>query len=729
MEIRFAWQIHYLCKFHDSATDPGRLMLTNPLQELDLEDLVAAVVFMAGQYDRISGATGKHFFRNRTNDEIHTRLMKGYSVFEDWPRQYHGFLDQVRAQRKESSLSTGLGKDFGPFHRRLYRLLPSKSLDFMRIEYETYLRSRWDGGLLPAKSLRFSKVGARGKKYLARNEAVSFLQVDENWIDRLTEEGLLHPVIRIRNKNKLTLFDISDCEKAKQYLKQLLNLKEVGKFLVISWKQAKVLVDTGCLTPVYGPAADGYKFWMIRRTDVEKLLNDIESRIVEPETHAHKALSLSSTLAKICVWNFGTGKLVKAILDGKISPCGKIMRKGLDRFVFAKEHVEDFVESFKQDIKEGAISLREAAEILSVSVESIYHFVKRGLLTAHKIRIRKRLTLQLTSDALSRFNSTYILIAKINKEVGTSSRVIADVLSQKGILPVSGPPVDGWQQYLFKRSDLKGMSLSEVVNQAKAKRDPRGKRYTVINAEQAAELLGVGLATIRKLAESGKLKTCSGYTQISNGQAPYLFYRAEVEKYQQTTADYSNLVSAMEAAKIFEQGYESFRKQWVKTKRLIPVKFNIELNKYYFHREDVEALAEIKKRTIPSREAAAILGIQKKTLHKLTIAGKIKPFSGPHVDGYGYNMYLQSDVERLAEEMASFKKADSVSTSEAGLLLGVQRSVIHWLLESGKLKPVAGPHVDGYHKNMYLRSDIEKLKEKSRPQHSVRKQSLQVYPS
>jgi predicted site-specific integrase-resolvase len=143
----------------------------------------------------------------------------------------------------------------------------------------------------------------------------------------------------------------------------------------------------------------------------------------------------------------------------------------------------------------------------------------------------------------------------------------------------------------------------------------------------------------------------------------------------------------------------------------------------------VEAQAEIKKRTIPSREAAAILGIQKKTLHKLTIAGKIKPFSGPHVDGYGYNMYLQSDVERLAEEMASFKKADSVSTSEAGLLLGVQRSVIHWLLESGKLKPVAGPHVDGYHKNMYLRSDIEKLKEKSRPQHSVRKQSLQVYPS
>jgi predicted site-specific integrase-resolvase len=729
IELRFARQIHYLCKVSDSSVDMGRLTLPNPLMELDLEDLVSAVVFMAGQSDRTSGGTGKYLFRNRTNDEIHTLLMKGYSVFEDWPRQYHGFLDQVRAQSKKSSLRTGLWKDFGPFHRRLYHSLPSKSLDFMRIEYETYLRSRWDGGFLTEKSLRFSKVSARGKKYFTRTEAVRFLQVADNRIDQLTAEGLLHPVIRSRHKNKLTLFDISDCEKAKQYLEQLLNLKEVGEFLEISWTQAKVLVAEGCLTPVYGPAADGYKIWMIRRTDVEKLLDDIESRIVEPKTHAHKAFSLSNTLAKICVMNFGTGKLVKAILDGKISPCGKTVRKGLDRFVFAKEHIEDFVESFKQDIKEGAISLREAAEILAVSAANVYHLVKRGLLAAQKIRIRKRLTLQTTRDALSLFNSTYLLIAKINKEVGTSSRVIAEVLSQKGIFPVSGPTVDGGQQYVFKRSDLKDMSLSEVVNQAKTERDPRGKRYAVINAEQAAELLEVDLATIHKLVESGKLKIFSGSPQISNIQTSYLFYRAEVEKYQRATTDYSKLVSSVEAAKIFEQGYGSFRKQWVKTKRLIPVKFNTEFNKYYFHREDVEALAEIKKKTIPSPEAAAILGIQKKALRKLTIAGKIKPFSGPHVDGYGHNMYLQSDVERLAEEMLNFKKAGSVSTSEASLLLGVHRSVIHWLLESGKLKPVVGPHVNGYYKNMYLRSDIEKLKEKSRPQHSVRKQSLQAYPS
>jgi hypothetical protein len=42
-----------------------------------------------------------------------------------------------------------------------------------------------------------------------------------------------------------------------------------------------------------------------------------------------------------------------------------------------------------------------------------------------------------------------------------------------------------------------------------------------------------------------------------------------------------------------------------------------------------------------------MLGVRSVTIFKLTSAGKLKPVSGPHVDGYGWNLYLRKEVEHL----------------------------------------------------------------------------------
>jgi predicted site-specific integrase-resolvase len=710
-ELGLSRQIYLLCGCSIGNGDVSNQRLPNPLLALELEDILSAVVFIAGQYQGITSVTGKRLFPSKRNESFHTPLVKAFATFEDWPHRYYRFLDWKREHNKEDKPGTGLAKDFGDFHHALYERLHSKHLDFMRIEYEDYLCSRWDGGILCSHSLRLSKAGLRNKKFLSKNQVVDFLRIPEKWIDRLITEDILHPVIHNRPNNKLMIFDVSEAEKAEHYLKQLLTLKDVGKILNIEWQSLRSLVDKECLVPAYGPNAGGYKFRLFQKVEVEQLLSEIESRIVDPPTEQSKLLSLKEAVFRISMTGIDIGSLVRAILDRKISPCGKTARKGLDQFVFAEEHVEKYIENLRRDLKGKSISIEEAARIIGVSKRNVYAFIKKGLLTASKICIDKGLSIRTTEEEVSLFNSTYLLPAKIKKDLGTSSKFIVDVLSKKGILPVSGPTIGGEEQYVFKRSHLEHINLTGVVNHAKCKGDPRGKQYSIINGEQAAEFLGVYITDLQEMVESSKLKPYS--TQLhSSGRISYLFYHEDVQGYKDATTDYSKLVSMKEAAEIFGQGYDSFINQWVKTKRLVPASLKYECNQYCFLREDVVSLALIKKNTITSRGAAAILGVDKKAVHRLTTAGKLKPFSGPHVDRYGHNIYLRSDVERLAEEVARLKRAGLISSPEAGKLLGVNRGTIHQWTLSGKLKPVSGPHIDDCYKNMYRRDDIVKMKEK-----------------
>jgi hypothetical protein len=50
-----------------------------------------------------------------------------------------------------------------------------------------------------------------------------------------------------------------------------------------------------------------------------------------------------------------------------------------------------------------------------------------------------------------------------------------------------------------------------------------------------------------------------------------------------------------------------------------------------------------------------MLGVNITCLQKLKVAGVLYPVSGPDVDGFGLNLYLRSDVEKLHSERDAFK--------------------------------------------------------------------------
>jgi hypothetical protein len=99
-------------------------------------------------------------------------------------------------------------------------------------------------------------------------------------------------------------------------------------------------------------------------------------------------------------------------------------------------------------------------------------------------------------------------------------------------------------------------------------------------------------------------------------------------------------------------------KSWVKSHgRLKAVISEGKRGKLFFKIEDIQALVDLKGQAVSSIEAATILKVNCSCIHKWTGNGKLKPISGPKVDGFGLNLYLRSDIENLHKEHEAFKVA------------------------------------------------------------------------
>jgi hypothetical protein len=141
------------------------------------------------------------------------------------------------------------------------------------------------------------------------------------------------------------------------------------------------------------------------------------------------------------------------------------------------------------------------------------------------------------------------------------------------------------------------------------------------------------------------------------------------------------------AAKLFNLYPDNFYNRYVKTGRLRPIIADGRRSKHFFRVEDVESLIEIEKQTIITPKAAKILGVDVSCVDKLVASGTLKPISGPTVDGYGKNLFLRGDVERLHAEREAFKTkcVKEGKTSRFGRPAGPQTSPVQDLI---------GPRID-----------------------------------
>jgi hypothetical protein len=124
-EIAVSRRIYQLCDL--LPLDQRSKERLNPLQSLALQEFVIVLTFIAGLEGEMSWATGRSSKSIKLrNEELHTYITKAHQVFENWPHNFHQFLDKkskggVRFNPRDGRLDTALKEEFGALFKRLYR--------------------------------------------------------------------------------------------------------------------------------------------------------------------------------------------------------------------------------------------------------------------------------------------------------------------------------------------------------------------------------------------------------------------------------------------------------------------------------------------------------------------------------------------------------------------------------------------------------------------------------
>jgi TniQ len=223
--VALSRRIHLLCGLN-VRTGGSLSAQQSHITGLGLRDLTSAVIFIAGQYQGLSGATGKKFARGITNKVQHALYTRAYSVFWDWPNNFYEFLDWRRSREsakfaRQDQSKTGLCRDFGNFYGGLYRYFSSSKFDFLRTAFGEYLLSRWEGIYVPSVNRWKHPPRLRGSdRYVSRFEARRLLGVNYTLIDQYIEAGRLYALVRGGGRKRTFLIEVSSLAKLKRQLDQ-----------------------------------------------------------------------------------------------------------------------------------------------------------------------------------------------------------------------------------------------------------------------------------------------------------------------------------------------------------------------------------------------------------------------------------------------------------------------------------------------------------------------------
>lgn len=103
---------------------------------------------------------------------------------------------------------------------------------------------------------------------------------------------------------------------------------------------------------------------------------------------------------------------------------------------------------------------------------------------------------------------------------------------------------------------------------------------------------------------------------------------------------------------------------------------------------DESAIRSFRAEHVFSDEAAQILGLERLAVQKWARAGRLKPVSGPRIDGCHRYLFRRADLEPL-------RPTQRLTAPQMAEQLGLSRSQVNVRIRHGTLKPVSGPGIDG----------------------------------
>ena len=222
----------------------------------------------------------------------------------------------------------------------------------------------------------------------------------------------------------------------------LLTLRDVARRLGVARDRTRRILEAG-LIPVRNQASGspGGR-WAVERAAVDAFISRIlGSSLPRPRERLGGFDYAVEAARRRGVDMVG---LLRRVQEGTLRPAGlDEAAVGIRRLVFARH---DILALGPASNGGRVLTVQEAARRLGLKWQVVDHLARRGILD--------RSAQGIPAVAVERFSAGFVTGAEMARTRRTSPRALAASLARVGIVPVSGPGVDGGRQNFYRRAEI-----------------------------------------------------------------------------------------------------------------------------------------------------------------------------------------------------------------------------------------------------------------------------------
>ncbi len=363
---------------------------------------------------------------------------------------------------------------------------------------------------------------------------------------------------------------------------------------------------------------------LISPNEIERVLRQLSA--TQQNNHTRQKLSGRHSLTGI----------IQNIISGYARTDGYDLAEGLLTLQFS-----GMVEMVSSD--PDWLAIPAIATKLGMHPVVVWNIIKHRLLPAQqKIIGRSKKNVVHIKD-IEAFEASFVTAGRLARSVGASQITFAHKLMHMGIRPIAGPSIDGTIVYIFRKTDLQCVNLSDL--KSSRFKAPPGRRYTSSKDGAPSALLLtevtklLGLNNIQQtliLVKKGILEK-----QPSIERAVRITEKS-VAQLTQTLSD-PNLVDINEAIKILNTTETILYLQWVHTGAMKVLDF---AHWRFVRKDELQYVLELQENYYTASQAGTFLNVHRSHVPNLERKGLIKSLI---LEGKRrLRLYRREDVEALA---------------------------------------------------------------------------------
>lgn len=369
-----------------------------------------------------------------------TILMSGVSrLFDDWPTRFHAVLAAIQ---NKAEASPSIRRVFGTLYRVLYDDLRGDGFQFLRDEFERYLRTHWWGVVCKRnRSLKTQTVAEHPR--LTMKQAAHQAHVAPATVRRFVQAELIPgDQFVFPSGRKVRSIHRDDLAQLAALANGGLTLGEAARQLALPERRVRELIAGGVITPLVSCVRDKAAAWLIPAQAVQALY------FAGREFDASQTITVSRLLR---FWKLLDGEfiaLVRAIASKHLLPVGaQCEPTPLGSVALDVSGVRHWLSSCRR-VHGVNMTIDQAAQCLGLKQQVAYDLARCGLLVTVKEPSSGR---RVEPAEIEIFRSTYLSLAELSRHLQHSPKW---VLQNTQATPVTGPSVDGCRQYFFRRPEI-----------------------------------------------------------------------------------------------------------------------------------------------------------------------------------------------------------------------------------------------------------------------------------